>query len=84
MDFEIVDSSPLAMKIAERKTQARESTYPFEQLEVGQSFRIPMNKVNVKSLRTCVYQRNARNKGKAEWAFIQHRELGLIEVARLA
>lgn len=82
MTFQIVASSPKAKEVSPKHKQ--NETYPFEQLEVGQSFTAKLDEVNWKSLRICVYQRNARSKGAKEFAFIKHDDLGVCEVARIA
>ena len=82
MAFEIVESSPKAKQVTKSKNAAE--TYPFDQLEIGQSFTAKTDEINWKSLRICVYQRNARNKGAKEFAFIKHDDLGICEVARIA
>lgn len=82
MAFEIVQSSPKAKEVA--KTKNGQETYPFDQLEVGQSFTAKLDEVNWKSLRICVYQRNSRSNGVKEFAFIKHDDLGICEVACIA
>lgn len=82
MEFKITESSPKAKSInPDMKSNA---VYPFDQLEVGQSFTIKKSACNWKSLRVVVSQRNARAKGAKEFAFIMHDEIDLVEVARIA
>jgi hypothetical protein len=83
MPIQIVESSPKAAEVIEQKKAKREETYPFEQLEVGKSFTVPLDECNWKILRVITYQRNARYKGEREFAFIKHDDLKLAEVARL-
>ena len=87
MTFEIRASSPEAVEAA-KKIEAAAAKYPFDTLEVGSSFTAKIDEVNWKSLRTCVSQRNTRERanvgsGKV-FKFIKHDTLGLVEVARLA
>lgn len=83
MPVQIVESSPKAAEAAESKKAKREEAYPFEQLEVGQSFTVPLAECNWKSLRVITYQRNAKYKGEREFAFVKHDDLKLAEVARI-
>lgn len=84
MPLQIVQSSPKANEAAEKKASERAEMYPFEQLEKGQSFTLPIDECNWKSLRIIVYKRNSKYKGEREFAFIKHEDLGLVEVARIA
>jgi hypothetical protein len=79
MDIKITESSPKAL--ANKKTHENE-LYPFESLQVGQSFTVPTEEISWKSLRICVYQRN--KKKLKRFAFVKHDDLGLCEVARLS
>lgn len=86
MSFEIRHSSPQAIQAAADAQEAH-GKYPFDKLEIGQSFTAAIKDCNWKSLRTCVYQRNSReraNKTGVEFKFIKHDDLGLVEVARIA
>jgi hypothetical protein len=80
--IEIVESSPQAKEAAETKRKKRAEMYPFEQLEVGQSFTVPLDECNWKSLQTIVYKRNAANEDR-EYTFVKHDGLNLAEVARI-
>lgn len=84
MSIQIVESSPKAKAVADAKREKQAGAYPFEQLDVGQSFTVSLDDCNWKSLRTTVYQRNARYKGEREFAFIKHDDLNVCEVARIA
>ncbi len=89
MSFDIVQSSPEASKLGENETSKTTGVfnYPFDQLEVGQSFTAKLEECNWKSLRICVYQRNdrehKRGSGK-KFVFVKHDNLKLCEVARIA
>lgn len=82
MKINIVDSSPKARGIVPKEEDKK--MYPFDQLEVGQSFTIAKSECNWKSVRTCVYQQNARHKGRKQFTFVIHEEHNLVEVARIA
>lgn len=78
--FAIVESSPQA-KGVKPKVNAN-VLYPFDSLEIGQSFTAKLDEVNWKSLRICVYKQNA--KAQKQFKFIKHDDLGVAEVARIA
>lgn len=82
MAIEIVSSSPKAQALSPDLKQNEK--YPFDTLNVGQSFTVKLAECNWKSLRVCVYQRNARSKDGRRWVFIKHDDLQLAEVARVA
>lgn len=79
--FAIVESSPQAKGLS-TKVHAN-VLYPFDSLEVGQSFTAKLDEVNWKSLRICVYKQNAKNADK-QFKFIKHADLGVAEVARVS
>lgn len=83
MPIQIVESSPKAKEVIETKREQRAEMYPFEQLEVGKSFTVPLDECNWKSLRIITYKRNKKYEGEREFAFIKHDDLKLAEVARL-
>lgn len=86
VSFEITSSSPQAMQ-AVKDAAEQQAKYPFDDLQVGQSFTAKLDEVNWKSLRTCVYQRNSRERANntgVEFKFIKHDGLKLVEVARIA
>lgn len=86
MSYEITQSSPQAQDEA-KKLIEDQGKYPFDSLEVGQSFTAKLAEVNWRSLRTCVYQRNSReraNESGRVFKFIKHDNLGVAEVARIA
>lgn len=86
MSFEITNSSPQA-QAAVKEAAEMQVKYPFDKLQVGQSFTAKLSECNWKSLRICVYQHNARQRANAtgvEFKFIKHDELGLVEVARVS
>lgn len=84
MPVQIVASSPKAKEAAETKRKTRGEMYPFEQLQVGQSFTVQLDECNWKSLRIITYKRNAKFKGEREFTFVKHDYLNLVEVARIA
>lgn len=84
MPIEIVESSPKAAEAKVAKNENDSRLYPFDELKQGQSFTVPMNECNWKSLRVMVYQHNSRKAiSFKEFAFIKHDDLGLVEVARI-
>jgi len=83
MAIQIVESSPKAKEAAETKREQRAEMYPFEQLNVGQSFTVPLDECNWKSLRIITYKRNKKYDGEREFTFVKHDDLGLAEVARI-
>lgn len=83
MSVLIVESSPKAKEVTESKREQRAEMYPFEQLQPGQSFTVPIDECNWKSLRIITYKRNAKFKGEREFAFVKHDDLKLVEVARI-
>lgn len=84
MAIQIVESSPKVKEASETKREQRGEMYPFDQLQVGQSFTVPIDECNWKSLRIITYKRNAKYKGEREFAFVKHDDLQLVEVARIA
>ena len=83
--FEIIESSPVAMAMHKEKPSARGQSfekYPFNSLNLGDSFTVPFEFEKWKALRANVHNRNARSNGK-EFAFIRHEELKLFEIARI-
>ncbi len=83
MSFAIVTSSPKALSL-QPLTRA-DMLYPFDSLEVGQSFTMLTSECNWKSLRTVVSQRNIKSKGEKEYRFLKHDDLvpPIVEVARI-
>lgn len=72
MNFEIIESSPLAKGLVEKAATSRtkpEPMYPFDQLEVGQSFTVPLEFEKWKSLRSMTYQKSRKEK---RFMFIKH------------
>lgn len=92
----ICQSSPKAEEyalkfVAEKEKQEKPKVkqnviYPFDDLEVGQSFTLPLDGCNWKSLRISTYHKNARDRSKEgrHFAFFKHEEINLCEVARIA
>ena len=77
MKFEIVESSPEAKQEIEIQKAVK---YPFDELEIGQSFTASLEDVNFNSLRVSVSKRNL--KGDKQFRLIKNSELRLVEVAR--
>lgn len=81
MAFEIVASSPKAQELAKKANEPSNKIYPFESLEVGQSFTAKLAEINWKSLRVVCSQKSKNGK---KYLFVKHDELGVCEVARTA
>lgn len=81
MTFQIVQASQQALKKAESVEQ---SAYPFAQLEIGQSFLVPIAEVTEVNLRMSVSRQNKKKDGK-RFTVVKHGEPhNVFEVARLA
>ena len=89
--FEIIASSPKALErinpsivgTAKPASSIKHhlSKYPFNQLEVGQSFAVPIGSVNSSKLRVITSQASKRL--EKLFTVVQHKELELYEVARI-
>lgn len=73
----IVDSSPRMKKMSFGKCPK----YPFDELEVGKSFTLPIEGTNERSLRS---QCTKFSKDGKRFKCIKHGEKGLLEVGRLS
>lgn len=80
MTIEIVSSSPKALAAAKQGVK-NNPLYPFDKLEAGQSFTLPVADCNLVSLQV-IASRKSRN-GK-RFKVIRHDELNLVEVARVS
>jgi hypothetical protein len=70
MKFDIIEASPLAKGVTDKATSRTiDPIYPFDQLEVGQSFTVPLDFDKWKSLRTMTYQKSRKNK---RFIFLKH------------
>lgn len=76
--IEIVESSPQAIELA---NENKAKKYPFDELKVGQSFRLPLADANVASLRAVASRKSRKG---ASFKVIVHDASGLVEVARIA
>lgn len=81
MSIQIVASSPKALEVAKEKPHSNGATYPFNELEVNQSFTLPKAEANVKSLQVIA---SRKSKGGKRFVVVVHDELSLVEVARTA
>jgi len=77
MKFQIVESSKEAIEAPEEQ-----SSYPFDALEVGQSFLVAMAANNGPALRTAASR--ASKKLERKFRVVAWSDLGKFEVARLA
>ena len=80
MSIEIVSSSPKALEAAKEATKGN-PRYPFDKLEVGQSFTIPVAECNLASLQVIASRKSKKVK---KFKILRHEDLGVIEVARIA
>ena len=83
--MKIVESSPKAKEKIETTedefgTCKQVSKYPFECLEIGQSFAVPTVDIKENSMRSLVSKRN--NSGK-KFIVVKHTESGVFEIARV-
>ena len=79
MTVQIVASSPKALEAGE--SNERKEKYPFELLEVKQSFTLALEGANLASLRTLASRKSKNGK---RFVVVVHQEHSLIEVARTA
>lgn len=82
MTIEIVESSPQAIELA-KQPQERPglAVYPFNKLEVGQSFRLKLSEANVASIQSLCSRKS--KKGKT-FKMVKHEDIDVLEVARIA
>lgn len=82
MTIEIVQSSPQAAELAKQPSaRAGTSSYPFEQLAVGQSFTLKLSEAKVGSIQS-LCSRKSRD-GKV-FKMVKHESTDILEVARIA
>lgn len=84
MSIQIVASSPVAEELAKNPdaiSKRKRTTYPFDKLEKGQSFTLPKEGANIKSLRTLASRKSVEGKS---FTVIEHESPAVIEVARIA
>lgn len=80
MSIQIVESSPAALAIIEKKEfKKKDSIYPFNQLNVGQSFTVPMAECNLQSIRVIAGRKSKNDK---MFTVVVHADLEIVEVAR--
>jgi hypothetical protein len=82
MSYKIVEWSPEAHDLSQSSGSriiGREK-YPWNKIEIGQSFTVPFDDANADSLRTyCYYQSKRLNK---TFRFLKHEQFKLYEIAR--
>ena len=71
MSIKIVASSPAALELAKNPeaVKTKRVSYPFEDLEAGQSFTIPKADANVASLRVIASRKSQKDK---KFVVIEH------------
>lgn len=84
MSIPIVQSSSKAAEIAKLYEQQKHTltVYPFDQLEVGQSFSVELDEKKYKSIHAIASRKGKMQKKK--FVVIRHTDLNLLEVARIA
>jgi hypothetical protein len=87
LKYQIFTSSFICDKMIESRESdlpivPSNSIYPFDEMQIGQSFSVPFSDSREKSLRTQVSLAIKRT-GK-KFKIIKHKELALFEVARLS
>ena len=85
MSIQIVASSPQAEEIRKNpnavvKTGLR-TRYPFDKLEIGQSFTLPKAEANLKSIRLIA---SRKSKDGKRFEVLEHETPPVVEVARIA
>lgn len=83
MSYQIVASSPESKRIAENGHERKsEPRYPFDELNVGMSFTLPLEGANVASLRAMAHRKSKTDK---RFVVVCHPDLAqpLVEVARV-
>ena len=78
MPIEFRKCSPEAI---EKGKKASRSKYPFDELEIGSSFVIPVTESNYYTLYT---RASTLSKNGKRFVFVHHEALGLYEVARIS
>lgn len=81
MSIQIVASSPKAIEAAKEKTLLNNVSYPFNDLEPNQSFTLPKDEANLKSLQVIA---SRKSKSGKQFVVVVHDDLSLVEVARTA
>ncbi len=84
MTVEIVDSSPQAVELSKKRepsSMRKDQKYPFGELDVGKSFRLPLADANLNSLQVLCSRKSV---GGKRFIVVKHETIGFVEVARLA
>ena len=83
MSYQIVQSSPQVMNINEATERKLTKDFPFNSLEVGQSFLVPLNDFSEQSVRNAASK--AGKKLSRRFCVVKHSALyNVFEVGRLA
>lgn len=81
MNYPIVKSSQLAVELGAKKTIHRNAVYPFDSLEVGDSFTVDKEENKLGSLRAVA---SRKSKDGKVFIVVIHTMPAVIEVARTA
>ncbi len=83
MSYQIVQSSPQAMNSGEVKKKHSTASFPFEKLEVGQSFLVPLEDFAEQSVRNAASK--AGKKFERKFSVVKHSAPhNVFEIARIA
>ena len=78
----IVESSPQALELAKSHKEATGNlVYPFDSLNVGQSFTVKLSEAKVGSLQSLC---SRKSKGGKQFKILKHEAQDILEVARIA
>lgn len=84
MEFEVKDMSPIAKEFKEDPAKGEahkiKQKYPFDGLDVGKCFTIPVADARLSSLRSIASRKSVEGK---KFKVVVHESMGLVEVARL-
>ena len=81
MAFEIVESSPQALELAKQPKGSGGNVYPFNDLQLGQSFRLKLSEAKVASIQSLC---SRKSKDGKVFKLVKHEEIDVLEVARIA
>lgn len=85
MTIQIVASSPQAEELRKNPnaivTQGQRTVYPFDKLEIGQSFTLPKAEAKIKSIKLIA---SRKSKDGKRFTVIEHESPAVVEVARIS
>ncbi|AMW36198.1 hypothetical protein [Xanthomonas phage XAJ2] len=83
-DYEIKEFSPLARQLSEEDNAPKtmpNKKYPFDELEIGKCFTIPLADANIKSLKVICARKSKDGK---KFVALEHKAHEVVEIARLS